>query len=177
MLRPGRALVLSCDDRRGSRWCPRCREPAGADWLGDDVAMSGDQEDGGRAVRRPRVVRRPVTRPGPLGELKELLYQLYLEAGPPTLEHIADLITEDDSLPGAPEKDTIARCLGSPDLPANQLDVAAIATVLAREARWDPDDAAARARALWGAGADERVGGAACRRVHRSVRPGGAPAG
>ena len=111
--------------------------------------MSGDQEDGGRAVRRPRVVRRPVTRPGPLGELKELLYRLYLEAGPPTLEHIADLIAEDDSLPGAPEKDTIARCLGSPDLPANQLDVAAIAIVLAREARWDPDEAAARARALW----------------------------
>jgi len=93
-------------------------------WLRDDVAMSGDQEDRGRAVRRPRVVRRPVAAPGPLGELKELLYRLYLEAGPPTLEHIAALIAADDSLPGAPEKDTIARCLGSADLPANQVDVA-----------------------------------------------------
>lgn len=111
--------------------------------------MSGDQEDRGRAVRRPRVVRRPVAGPGPLGELKELLYRLYLEAGPPTLEHIAALIAADDDLPSAPEKDTIARCLGSPDLPASQLDVAAIATVLAHEARWDPRDAAGQARALW----------------------------
>ena len=112
--------------------------------------MSGDREDRrGRAVRRPRVVRRPVAGPGPLGELKELLYRLYLEAGPPTLEHIAALIAADEGLDGMPEKDTIARCLGSPDLPASQLDVIAIATVLAREARWDPDDAVARARALW----------------------------
>ena len=87
--------------------------------------------------------------PGPLGELKELLYRLYLEAGAPKLEHIAALIAADDSLPGAPEKDTINRCLGSPDLPANQLDVAAIATVLAREARWDPHDTVTRARSLW----------------------------
>ena len=111
--------------------------------------MSGDQGNRGRAVRRPRVVRRPTAGPGPLGELKELLYRLYLEAGPPTLERIAALIAADSGLPGAPEKDTIARCLGSPDLPASQLDVVAIATVLAREARWDPRDAAARARALW----------------------------
>ena len=100
-------------------------------------------------MRRPRVVRRPVAGPGSLGELKELLYRLYLEAGAPTLEHIAALVADDDDLPGAPEKDTIARCLRSPDLPANQLDVTAIATVLAREAGWDPGDAAVRARELW----------------------------
>ena len=111
--------------------------------------MSGDQGDRGRAVRRPRLVRRPAAGPGPLGELKELLYRLYLEAGAPTLEHIAALVAADDDLPGAPEKDTIARCLGSPDLPTSQLDVVAIATVLAREAGWDPSDAAAGARALW----------------------------
>ena len=121
----------------------------GMDSLRDDGAMSGDQRDLGRAVRRPRVVRRPAAGPGPLGELKELLYQLYLEAGSPTLERIAALVANDDGLAGAPEKDTIARCLGSGDLPANQLDVVAIATVLAREAGWDPRDAAARARALW----------------------------
>ena len=125
----------------------------GAGWLRDDVAMSGDQQDRGRAVRRavqrPRAVRRPVTGPGPLGELKKLLYQLYVEAGQPTLEHIAAEVAADDDLKGAPKKDRIDRCLRSPGLPANQLDVVAVATVLAREARWDPDDAAARARELW----------------------------
>jgi len=119
------------------------------DWPRDDVAMSGGQGNRGRPVRRPRLVRQPAAAPGPLGELKELLYRIYLEAGAPTLEHIAALVAADDDLPGAPEKDTIARCLGSPDLPASQLDVVAIATVLSREAGWDPRDAAAQARGLW----------------------------
>lgn len=82
--------------------------------LRDDGAMSGNQEDRERAVRRPRVVRRPAAGPGPLGELKELLYRLYLEAGPPTLERIAALIAAGDGLDGSPEKDTIARCLPVP---------------------------------------------------------------
>ncbi len=37
-------------------------------------------------------------------------------------------------------------------LPASQADVVAVVTVLARAARWDPGDAAGRARDLWARG-------------------------
>lgn len=59
--------------------------------------MSGDR--GGQSVRRPRVISRPTVTRGPLRELKDLLYRLYLEAGPPTLDEITQWISEDESLP------------------------------------------------------------------------------
>jgi hypothetical protein len=108
--------------------------------------MSGDEpkrRSSSRRIARPRVP------PGPLRELKELLYRLYLSAGPPTLDDVAAEIAKDDDLPGAPARDTIARILGHPELPANQPDAVAVATVLARAARWDPADAAVRVRQLW----------------------------
>ncbi len=109
--------------------------------------MSRDDTQG--SVRRPRVVARPKVPPGPLHQLKDLLYQLYVAAGPPTLDTIAAWIAADDELAGAPERDTIRRCIGSEDLPANQHDAVAIATVLARVARWDVNDVTTRIRALW----------------------------
>jgi hypothetical protein len=110
-------------------------------------AMSGDQV--GRSVRRPRVILRPRVPPGPLRELKELLYQLYLGAGAPTLDDVAAWVADDEELAGAPGRDTIRRCIGSPELPANQHDAVAVATVLARAAGWDQRDAAVRVRELW----------------------------
>jgi hypothetical protein len=89
--------------------------------------------------------------PGPLAELKDLLYELYLQAGTPTLDEIASWITEDkyEDLPGNPARDTIARIIGDAGMPPSQADVRTVATVLARAARWDSDDAAGRARDLW----------------------------
>ncbi len=114
------------------------------------VAMSSDGRGGG-SVRRPRVIGRPRVPPGPLAELKDLLYKLYLQAGTPTLDQIASWIAEDqhEDLAGAPARDTIARIIGDAGMPPSQADVRTVATVLARAARWDPDDAAGRARDLW----------------------------
>src|SRR4051794_20292522 len=109
--------------------------------------MSGDNED--RSFRRPRVLARPRVQPGPLRDLKDLLYELYLQAGAPPLDDIAALIRDDDELPGAPQRDTIRRCISSPTLPPNQHDAVAVATVLARSARWNEHDAVSRARELW----------------------------
>ena len=109
--------------------------------------MSRDENDA--AVRRPRVVPRPQVPPGPLRELKDLVYELYLRAGAPSLDAIAAEVADDDRLPGAPARDTIRRVIGSPDMPANQHDATSVALVLARLARWDEADAAGRIREFW----------------------------
>lgn len=112
---------------------------------GDNAcAMSSDEKIGSqRAIRRPRVP------PGPLADLKDMVYELYLEAGAPLLDEIAARVVEDDQLPGAPGRDTINRIIGGTGVPPSQADVVAVATVLARAARWDEHDAAARVRGLW----------------------------
>ena len=113
-------------------------------------AMSGDGKSGG-PVRRPRAIGRPRVPPGPLADLKALVYQLYLEAGPPTLDEIAAWIAadEDEDLTGWPGRDTISRIIGDVGLPPSQADVVTVVSVLARAARWDRRDAAVRARSLW----------------------------
>jgi hypothetical protein len=58
--------------------------------------------------------------PGALRELKDFLYELYLYAGAPTMDVIAAGIAADDDLIGAPSRDTIHRCLSSPELPPSQ---------------------------------------------------------
>ncbi|MFD5887061.1 tetratricopeptide repeat protein [Streptomyces sp. NPDC060334] len=109
--------------------------------------MSRDKKDA--PVSRRRVLQRPQAAPGPLRDLKDLLYEVYLAAQPLNLDEIAADITGDDALDGAPGRDTVHRCLSSSDIPANQADVVAIATVLARRATWDVDDLVKRARDLW----------------------------
>ena len=111
-------------------------------------AMSGDGK-AGRPVRRPRVIGRPRVPPGLLADLKALLYELYLQAGTPTLDEMAAWVAADDELAGAPGRDTIGRVIGDAVLPGSQADVVAVVTVLARAARWDCQDAAGRARDLW----------------------------
>ncbi|MBM9503180.1 tetratricopeptide repeat protein [Actinacidiphila acididurans] len=95
------------------------------------------------------MLERALPAPGPLRDLKDLLYELYAAAGAPSLDEMAADVAEDDDLPGAPSRDTIGRCISSPTLPPGQADAVAVAVVLARRARWDEDDAAARVRALW----------------------------
>ena len=111
-------------------------------------AMSGDGK-ADRPVRRPRAIERPRVPPGPLADLKALLYELYLQAGMPTLDEMAAWVAADDELAGAPGRDTIGRVIGDAGLPASQADVVAVVTVLARAARWGGQDAAGRARDLW----------------------------
>ena len=108
-----------------------------------------DSDKSQASIRRARLIARPQLPEGPLKHLKDMLYQLYLDAGAPSLDQITSWIAADDTLPGAPERDTVRRCLGAPELPANQHDITSITAVLARAARWDPDEAQARARALW----------------------------
>ncbi|GAA4638206.1 hypothetical protein GCM10023196_095020 [Actinoallomurus vinaceus] len=109
--------------------------------------MSGDSKGG--PVRRPRMIERPRVSPGPLADLKALVYELYLEAGAPSLDEITVWVAQDDGLPGAPERDTIHRIIRDTGLPPSQADVVAVVTALARAARWDRDDAAERARNFW----------------------------
>ncbi|KOX33449.1 hypothetical protein ADK67_06185 [Saccharothrix sp. NRRL B-16348] len=82
-------------------------------------------------------------------DLKDLLYEMYLAAGTPSLDKMAADVAEDDELSGSPSRDTIRRCISSPTLPPGQADAVAVAVVLARLARWDEDVVAARVRALW----------------------------
>ena len=110
--------------------------------------MSGDGKGRG-PVRRPRVIERPRVAPGPLADLKALIYELYLQAGTPTLNEITAAVVDDDEMAGAPGRDTISRVIGDPGLPTSQADVVAVVAALARAARWDPGDAARRARDLW----------------------------
>ena len=112
-------------------------------------AMSSDKEDRD-PVRRPRVIERPYVPPGLLADLKALIYELYLAAETPTLDEITNGVDRSGGdLVGNPRRDTINRIIGDPGMPASQADVVAVVTVLAREARWDVEDAVMRARDLW----------------------------
>ncbi|MFE9674674.1 hypothetical protein ACFYO5_11240 [Streptomyces sp. NPDC006259] len=84
-----------------------------------------------------------------LRQLKDLLYDLYTAAGTPSLTNMAAAISDDDSLPGAPSRDTIARCISSPTLPPGRADAVSVAVVLARWAKRDHDHAADEVRRLW----------------------------
>ncbi len=111
-----------------------------------DSGGYGESSGGGqRRIPSPRVA------PGPLRELKLLLYRLYVEARTPPVARIADLIAEDpdELLPGSPSKDTVHRIIGSNDFPPQQANVVSVAAVLAREAGWDVTDTMERARTAW----------------------------
>ncbi|MEW2570219.1 helix-turn-helix transcriptional regulator [Streptomyces sp. NPDC047070] len=101
---------------------------------------------GGRS-RRP--LSSPALAPGPLRDLKELLYEVYLAAGAPTLSELAEAVADQDDLPGAPARDTIRRVLSAPVVPPNQADAVSVAVALARRAAWDPGKLAERVHDLW----------------------------
>ncbi|MCX5136462.1 hypothetical protein OOK06_30800 [Streptomyces sp. NBC_00340] len=89
--------------------------------------------------------------PRALRELKELLYEVYLAAGAPSLDAITEDIAADknDGLLGAPSRDTVHRVITDGERPGQQADVIAVATVLARRAAWDAPDLTGRVRELW----------------------------
>jgi hypothetical protein len=111
--------------------------------------MSGDETSG--PVRRPRRIARPQVLPGPLGDLKDLLYRLYVEAGAPSLDEIHAFAQErgTQAVMGWPGRDSIRRIIGDAVVPPSQTDTVAVAEALASLARWDPQDAASRVRQLW----------------------------
>ncbi|MEU5117025.1 hypothetical protein AB0G64_36750 [Streptomyces longwoodensis] len=87
--------------------------------------------------------------PPALRELKELLYEVYLAAGAPSLDEIAEDIADDNGLDGAPSRDTVNRVISDASMPPSQADVVAVASVLARRAVWGVPDLAGRVRELW----------------------------
>ena len=112
--------------------------------------MSSDESAAGR--RRPRPIEPPRLPPGPLKDLKQAVYALYLAAGQPTLDTIetdvARLADELD-LDGVPKRDTIGRIIGEPDVPAGVADLTAAAAVLARRADRDVEVVVGQVRRLW----------------------------
>jgi predicted negative regulator of RcsB-dependent stress response len=88
------------------------------------------------AIARRRLVARPVLPPGPLAELKNALYGMYLSADAPAVARIRDRIREladgdEASDPtAAPSNDAIHAVLSSPALPANTRHVIAVAAAL-----------------------------------------------
>lgn len=87
--------------------------------------------------------------PGPLRELKDLLFEVYTAADEPSLDAIAMAIADDDSLLGAPGRDTIRRCISDQSVPTQRADAVAVAVVLARWAGWDTDALAPQIGELW----------------------------
>ncbi|MFF2999498.1 hypothetical protein ACFVTC_33870 [Streptomyces sp. NPDC057950] len=116
--------------------------------------MSGDTAGGRPSPEESRKRQRPLKRarvgwPRALRELKDLLYEVYLAAGAPSLDEIAQLIAADDGLAGAPGRDTVRRVISDASVPPSQGDAVTVATVLARQAVWDAPDLAGRVRDLW----------------------------
>ena len=114
-----------------------------------DGEMSIDEKRHLPASSRP--VKRAEVPPGPALGLRDVIYALYVEAGCPRLDGLARAIAEDDSLPGAPKKDTIGKVI-SGEVLALREDCVAVTMALAREASRDDMDAlSVEIRQLWAA--------------------------
>ncbi|WP_052269963.1 ATP-binding protein [Streptomyces sp. MUSC 125] len=87
--------------------------------------------------------------PAPLRDLKDYVYQLYVEAGAPQTHRIAVEIGNDDTLPGSPSRTTIHRIITSKELPMGQEDVVSVAMLLARKADRNPGEVQTRVRRMW----------------------------
>src|SRR5436305_2013176 len=126
-----------------TRWIVRCgsTQPSA---VGRQWPMMGDDANEPRRRRRP--ISRPQVPPGPLRDLKDFVYELYLRADTPTLDTIEAWIAADDELAGAPDRATINRIIGDRKLPPSQVDVVAVVVVLARVARMDPVHTAGKAQ-------------------------------
>ncbi|WP_432070891.1 hypothetical protein [Streptomyces sp. AA1529] len=116
--------------------------------------MSGDTGGGRPGLKESAKRQRPLKRarvgwPPALRQLKELLYEVYLAAGTPSLDEITEDIADSDGLDGAPSRDTVHRIISDGERPGQQADVVAVAWVLARRAAWDASDLTKRVRELW----------------------------
>ncbi|QCX78051.1 hypothetical protein C9F11_22105 [Streptomyces sp. YIM 121038] len=110
--------------------------------------MTG-RKSGARQGSQRRIPQPLGVTPAPLRDLKEYVYELYVDAGTPSTQRMAEEIGQDDALPGSPSKATIHRIIGSTELPAGQEDVASVALLLARWAGRDPGKVATRVRRMW----------------------------
>lgn len=104
----------------------------------------GPRQGSQRRITRPLGVT-----PAPLRDLKDYVYQLYVEAGAPPTQRMAAEIEWDDALPGSPSKATIHRIISSKELPTGQEDVVSVALLLARGAGRNPAAVEARVRRMW----------------------------
>jgi hypothetical protein len=95
-----------------------------------DGAMSADENRPLRPSSRP--VDKADLPAGPARDLRDMIYQLYAQAGCPRLEDLAEVIAADDTLPAAPKKDLIGKVIAGDTL-ATQQDCIAVAVALARE--------------------------------------------
>ncbi|MFF8775234.1 hypothetical protein [Kitasatospora sp. NPDC015120] len=130
---------------------PQARSGGRTATVGRALEAGGPAKDAGaaRGQRRPRTAPAQAwVRPGPVKGFKDLLHQLYLGAGVPSLTDISTAALLDDALDSAPTRDSVNRLLRSAHLGV-QRDAVALAVVLARMAHVDPVTAGEQARELW----------------------------
>jgi hypothetical protein len=72
-----------------------------------------------------RPVSRPEVRAGALKVFRDALHGLYLAAGQPKMAAIAQVVRDNDDLPGSPSSDTIDRILRAATFPRNVANVEA----------------------------------------------------
>src|SRR4051794_3374701 len=86
---------------------------------------------------------------GPSRDLQEAGYLLYGQGGCPRLDDLATVVAADDTLPGSPSKDVIAKIVAGDGL-GSQQDVVSVCVALARAAGHPGIAAVAdRVRQLW----------------------------
>ncbi|MEV0444442.1 hypothetical protein AB0I84_05565 [Streptomyces spectabilis] len=110
--------------------------------------MTG-RKSGARQGSQRRIPQPLGVTPAPLRDLKEYVYQLYVDAGAPATQRMAEEIGQDDALPGSPSKATIHRIIGSTELPTGQEDVVSVALLLARWAGREEGRAGTLVRRMW----------------------------
>ncbi|MEV0455817.1 tetratricopeptide repeat protein [Catellatospora methionotrophica] len=107
-----------------------------------------DADESRSGVRRPRPVPRVQLDAGPVRELRDAIYELYVRADRPQLLRLAEEIAADDDLAASPGKDTIGRVIKAGG-PASQQDTVAVAIALARAGRGDRAAVEAQVGCLW----------------------------
>jgi TIR domain len=85
------------------------------------------------SARRARQIERVDLPDGPAGELRDLIYDLYLEADSPALDEITALISASDDLPEAPGRDVIRSIISGRRLPASWHDAVTVGVALVRK--------------------------------------------
>ena len=96
-------------------------------------------------------IARPVVGgPGPLRDLKDFLYELYVRAGTPTLDEMTSEKRKAAAGGALPSRATVQRIIGSEDLPPDVRDVESVTRMLAEFISGAvPRTEALRARYLW----------------------------
>jgi hypothetical protein len=117
--------------------------------------MKKMSSDGPRPKRRPRPLTPAQLPPGPLADLKILLYSLYTMADQPTLTDLTQMA--EGYLEAKPSRDTFRRYIASPTIPPNVDQLCAITTVLARLAGEPHQACVERANGLWNRAMNDRA--------------------